>query len=113
MRWRDARRAMFLAAVAAAVLSAAASPGEAAGPKAPAPGASAGAPETVDLNAATSAELQAVPGIGKVLADRIVEFREKNGPFGRVDDLIKVQGIGEKSLEKLRPYLTASQPRGK
>ncbi len=113
MRWRDARRAVLLAAVAATVLSAAICPGEAAGPGSPAESAAASARNPVDLNAATSADLQAVPGIGKVLADRIVEFREKNGPFGRVDDLVKVQGIGEKSLEKLRPYLAVSPPRGK
>ena len=63
----------------------------------------------VDLNAAGETELQAVPGIGKSLATRIVQFREKNGAFKSVDDLLKVQGIGEKSLEKLRPFLTVSK----
>jgi competence protein ComEA len=62
----------------------------------------------VDLNAAGSDELEAVPGIGKSLATRIVTFREKNGAFKSVDDLLKVQGIGEKSLEKLRPFVTVS-----
>ena len=65
--------------------------------------------KTVDLNAAGEAELQAVPGIGKSLATRIVQFREKNGAFKSVDDLLKVQGIGEKSLEKLRPFLTVAK----
>ncbi len=64
----------------------------------------------VDINKGTATDLVAVPGIGKSLAQRIVDFREKNGPFGQVDDLLKVQGIGEKSLEKLRPYLTCSKP---
>src|SRR5262245_25220850 len=63
----------------------------------------------VDLNAAGADERQAVPGIGKSLAARIVQFREKNGAFKTVDDLLKVQGIGEKSLEKLRPFLTVSK----
>ena len=63
----------------------------------------------VDLNAAGADELQAVPGIGKSLAARIVQFREKNGAFKSVDDLLKVQGIGEKSLEKLRPFVTVSK----
>jgi len=62
----------------------------------------------VDINAASAAELQAIPGIGKSLAQRIVEFREKNGPFGQVDDLVKVRGIGEKSIVRLKPYLTVS-----
>ena len=76
------------------------------------PPASAAAPaetKPVDLNAAGSDELEAVPGIGKSLAAKIVAFREKNGAFKSVDDLLKVQGVGEKSLEKLRPYLTVSK----
>jgi competence protein ComEA len=63
----------------------------------------------VDVNRATAAELLAVPGIGKSLAQRIVDFREKNGPFGKVDDLLKVQGVGEKSLERIRPYVTVGK----
>jgi competence protein ComEA len=63
----------------------------------------------VDINKATIEDLVAVPGLGKSLAQRIVDFREKNGPFGEVDDLLKVQGIGEKSLVKLRPHLTCSK----
>ena len=46
---------------------------------------------------------------GSSSATRIVAFREKNGAFKSVDDLLKVQGVGEKSLEKLRPYLTVSK----
>ncbi|HEX4823229.1 MAG TPA: helix-hairpin-helix domain-containing protein [Candidatus Polarisedimenticolaceae bacterium] len=63
----------------------------------------------VDINTATSADLEAVPGIGKSLASRILAFREKNGAYGSVDDLLKIQGIGEKSLEKLRPYLVVAK----
>jgi competence protein ComEA len=65
----------------------------------------------VDVNRATVEELVAVPGIGEALARRIVEFRSKNGPFERVDDLLKVRGIGEKSLEKLRPHLRVGSGR--
>jgi len=72
----------------------------AAGPRAVAP---------VDVNSANETDLTAVPGIGKSLAKRIVEFREKNGPFTRVDDLLKVRGIGEKSIEKLRPFVTVAK----
>ena len=50
-----------------------------------------------------------VPGIGKSLSQRILAFRDKNGPFQSVDDLLKVQGIGEKSIQKLRPYLTVAK----
>ena len=63
----------------------------------------------VDVNSASEQQLMSVPGIGASLAKRIVDFRDKNGKFTSVDDLMKVQGIGEKSIEKLRPYLTAAK----
>jgi len=63
----------------------------------------------VDVNSASVEELMSVPGIGQVVAQRIVEFREKNGPYKSVDDLLKVQGIGEKSLAKLRDRLTVGK----
>ena len=61
--------------------------------------------DPVDLNKATVESLTTIPGIGKVTAERIVEWRETNGPFRRIEDLMKVKGIGEKSLEKIRPYI--------
>lgn len=60
----------------------------------------------VDLNAATVNDLIRLPGIGPVLAKRIVEYREANGPFKRLQDLRKVKGIGAKTYEKLAPLLT-------
>jgi competence protein ComEA len=60
----------------------------------------------VDLNRASAADLEKVPGIGPATAARIVEWRETHGPFERVEDLLNVRGIGAKSLEKLKPYLT-------
>jgi competence protein ComEA len=89
-----------LAASAAAHVSAAAPA---------APKASASEARPVDLNTADSSALESVPGIGKSLSQRILAFREKNGPFQSVDDLLKVQGVGEKSIQKLRPYLTVSK----
>ena len=86
--------------VAAALLLAVVPPATLAAPPAAAPAAA-----PIDLNAASVEQLVAVPGIGKSLAQRIVDFRQKNGPFKSVDELLKVQGIGEKSLEKLRPHL--------
>ena len=62
--------------------------------------------EPIDINAATAEELNEVPGIGPVMAARIIEFRTEHGPFKRVDDLLDVSGIGVRSLERLRPYLT-------
>jgi competence protein ComEA len=59
----------------------------------------------IDLNRATAAELQRLPGIGPKLSARIVAARERQ-PFRRVEDLRKVSGIGPKTLERLRPYVT-------
>jgi len=73
------------------------------------PKAAATEARPIDLNTADGAALESVPGIGKSLSQRIVTFREKNGPFNSVDDLLKVQGVGEKSIQKLRPYLTVSK----
>jgi len=59
----------------------------------------------VDLNAADWPELAALPGVGETLARRIVESRQKDGPFADHDELRRVRGIGPKTLENLRPYL--------
>ena len=64
---------------------------------------------SVDINTADATTLMTVPGIGKSLAQRIVDFRQKNGAFTKVDDLVKVQGIGERSLERIRPYLVVAK----
>jgi len=62
----------------------------------------------VNVNTATVAELERLPGIGPALAARIVAHREKNGAFKQIDDLMLVQGIGEKSLERIKPYVALS-----
>ena len=60
---------------------------------------------TININTATAEELaESLPGIGEVKARHIVEYREASGGFDSVDELINVSGIGEKTLEKLRPY---------
>ena len=65
----------------------------------------AGSDDALDLNRATAQDLTQLPGVGEVIARRIIDFREEHGPFKRVEDLMKVKGIGEKSLEKIRPYV--------
>lgn len=72
-----------------------------------APAAGAQATEgKININTASAEELQALPGIGPSYAQRIVEHREKNGPFKKVEDLLNVRGIGEKTFEKIRDRLT-------
>jgi competence protein ComEA len=61
---------------------------------------------TINVNTASSAELESLPGIGAKVAARIVEYRRKNGPFRKVEELMNVQGVGEKSFLKLRSQLT-------
>jgi comEA protein len=63
----------------------------------------------IDINVATAEQLTALPGIGSVMAERIVKFREQHGDFKRVEDLLKVKGIGEKSFQKIRPGIKISK----
>ncbi len=60
----------------------------------------------MNLNTADAALLDTLPGIGEVLAARIIEHRERHGPFRSVDDLVNVSGIGEVTLEDLRDLVT-------
>ena len=61
----------------------------------------------VDVNTADVSQLQQLPGIGPALAERIVADRTANGPFTSLDELTRVDGIGEKTVEALRLYATA------
>ncbi len=62
-------------------------------------------PVRTNLNTATAEQLQRLPGIGPALAARIVEHRRVHGPFRHPDHIVEVSGIGEKTLEKLRPWI--------
>ncbi len=67
----------------------------------------------LDLNYATVEELQQLPGVGPTTAKAIVRFREKSGPFRRVEDLLAVRGITKRKLEQLRPYVFVEKREGK
>ncbi|MCC7203415.1 MAG: helix-hairpin-helix domain-containing protein [Nitrospirae bacterium] len=60
----------------------------------------------VNVNVASVSEMSAIPGLGEKKSQAIVQFREKHGPFVKVEDLKKVDGIGDKLLGKIRPYVT-------
>jgi competence protein ComEA len=64
----------------------------------------------IDLNRATAEDLDAVPGIGPALAQKIVDYRNARGPFKKIEDLIEVSGIGPQNLQKLKPYLGLGSP---
>lgn len=60
----------------------------------------------LNINLATAKQLAMLPGIGEGLAQRIVDYRQENGPFISIKDLINVSGIGEKRLEAISEYIT-------
>ena len=62
-------------------------------------------PAPVNVNTASIAELKTLPGLGEVMAKDIVRYREKNGPFRRVEELLIIKGISKKRLESWKPYL--------
>jgi competence protein ComEA len=70
------------------------------------PAKAAPAIATVNLNTATSVQLEGLPGVGAKAAQRIIEYRQKNGAFKKIEELMNVKGFGEKSFLKLKPYLT-------
>jgi competence ComEA-like helix-hairpin-helix protein len=62
----------------------------------------------IDLNAASIKELEELPGVGAVTAQRILDMRQKSGRFHRVEDLLAIRGISPKKLDALRPYVSIS-----
>ena len=74
--------------------------------------ARATAANPVNLNSASAAQLQTLPGVGASAAQRIVDYRQKNGSFKKVEELMNVKGIGEKSFLKLKPLITVGADKG-
>ena len=106
---------MLLAVVAMAAIPAAAQQATAEKPAKPAaagpakPAAPAAA--LVNINTATQAQLESLPGLGPKVAERIIEYRQKNGVFKKVEDLMNVKGIGEKNFLKLKARLSVGAPK--
>jgi comEA protein len=67
-------------------------------------------PERLNVNTARPYELESLPGIGEKTADAIVRYREENGSFRSLDDLVKIPGIGHKTVRALRPLVMCIQP---
>ena len=67
-------------------------------------------PAPININTATSEQLQEVPGIGPATAEKILQMRKSYGAFKSVDDLLSIKGIGKKRLDKMRKYLTVGKP---
>ncbi|ALA58241.1 ComEA family DNA-binding protein [Nitrospira moscoviensis] len=67
-------------------------------------------PRTVDLNRASAEELESLPGIGAVLAQRVIEYRGSHGGFRSVEDLRQVKGIGAKKFERVRSLVSVAAP---
>lgn len=63
----------------------------------------------IDINYATAEELETLPGIGPTLAIRIVQYREQNGPFQTIEDIMNVSGIGPATFEKIKDYIFVSE----
>jgi competence protein ComEA len=96
---------IMMAAIAAIALSTTALSAQG---KAPAPKPTATTAAPVNLNTATADQLATIPGVGPKMAERIIDYRQKNGGFKKIEDLMNVSGVGEKSFLKMKPLITVT-----
>jgi comEA protein len=66
--------------------------------------------DVVNLNTASAVQLAALPGVGPKTADRIIEYRQKNGGFKKIEEVMNVRGVGEKSFLRLKSLITITPP---
>lgn len=64
----------------------------------------------IDINTASVVELQKLPRIGEKVAQRIVDFRKENGKFKKIEEIMKVKGIGEKTFGGIKDFITVGKP---
>jgi competence protein ComEA len=69
------------------------------------------APAPLNLNVATAADLEKLPGVGAAMATRILEYRQKSGGFKKIEELMNIQGIGERNFLRLKPLVTVVPPK--
>jgi competence protein ComEA len=81
------------------------------GGQASAPSSKSAPAAVVNINTASAEQLNGLPGVGDKMAARIIEYRQKNGGFKKVEDLMNIQGIGEKNFLKLKPLITVGAPK--
>lgn len=105
------RRLVLSIAAVALLWAAAGTASEAQAPQTPPAESKAAVTPPINLNTATAAQLEKLPGIGPKTAQRIVEYRQKSGGFKKVEELMNVQGIGEKSFLKIKSQLTVGSPK--
>src|SRR3954468_5842033 len=101
-------RILLMAALAAMAVTTAVA---AAQSKAPVAKAVATSAAPINLNSATAEQLATIPGVGPKMAERIIDYRQKNGGFKKIEDLMNVSGVGEKSFLKMKPLITVTAAR--
>jgi comEA protein len=98
---------LVLALVAALVVFGPASVEAQRAAKPPAPAST----EVVNLNSATAAQIASLPGIGLKTAELVIQYRQKNGPFKKVEEIMNVRGVGEKSFLRIKDRLSVAAPK--
>lgn len=111
LQTRELKSTLAAIAATAALLGGLAVPAVAQSAKQAPPAAKEKVVGPVNLNTAAAAELETLPGVGPAMATRILEYRQKNGGFKKIEELMNVRGVGEKMFLKLKPMITVAPPK--